>query len=108
MITTKAIVEMLEFMSKSDMFEDYYNTFSVAGDPNDIGWFKSFGEGTPVAYNARIKSGTIGRVKSHSGYIKDKSGRLIAFSFIANNLSISGSSMTKIHEELLKAISNLD
>jgi D-alanyl-D-alanine carboxypeptidase/D-alanyl-D-alanine-endopeptidase (penicillin-binding protein 4) len=108
MITAKTFVDLFAHVAKTDYFEDYYHTFSLAGDSTDIGFFKRFGVGTEVAYNARIKSGTIGRVKCHSGYIKDKSGRLIAFSFLANNLSISGDSVLDIHKELLKAIARLE
>lgn len=108
MITAKTFVDLFACAAKSEYFEEYYKTFSVAGDSTDIGFFKKFGVGTEVAHNARIKSGTIGRVKCHSGYIKDKSGRLIAFSFLANNLAISGNSVLDIHKELLKAIAKIE
>ena len=100
-ITTRTMVDLLVAMSKTPVFGAYYASLSVAGDPNDAGLSKSFGANTELAMNARIKTGLIQSVRSHSGYVKDSSGRLIAFSMIANNFSGRFRLIDDIHKELL-------
>ncbi len=105
MISAKLMGDMLTGLSKKEYFKDYLSTISLAGDPSDIGFFKSFGKGTPVEMNARIKSGTIQQVKCHSGYVRDSKGRLIVFSFLANNHHGSSSAITGYHEKLVISLS---
>ena len=106
-ISAKTMVELLEFMTKNEFFEPFYNSLAVAGDPADISSFSNFGTRTAIEKNARIKSGTIGGVKSHSGYLKDRSGRMIAFSFIANNFSGASYLITDIHKDLMIRLAEL-
>ena len=101
LITTKTMVELLKFMTTQSSFKSYYNSLSVAGDEDDEGSFNSFGNGTVIENNARIKSGFISNIRSHSGYVRDRSGRLIAFSFICNNYHGSTSTINKIHKDLI-------
>jgi serine-type D-Ala-D-Ala carboxypeptidase/endopeptidase (penicillin-binding protein 4) len=107
MITTKMMTEMLREVSKQPFFESFYNSLAVAGDLADLGFFKSWGKGTKIAGNARIKSGLINGVRSHSGYVKDSSGRLIAYSFIANNFSGSHRKIDSLHTKILIQLANI-
>jgi len=104
-ITPRAMVEFLNAMRNETCFEDYLNSISLAGDPNDVGYFKKWGLGTPLARNARIKSGLIEGVRSHSGYLKDQNGHWIIFSFIANHFKGHYTQIDKIHEKLLILLS---
>jgi len=100
-VTAKMMVKLLSFMTKQKGFNSFYNSLGIAGDPDDISSFKDFGANTILAKNARIKSGLINGVRSHSGYLKDRSGRLIAFSMIANNYSGSVREVNEIHKKVL-------
>ena len=106
-ISAKTMVELLEFMAQNESFDSFYNSLAVTGDPADISSFSGFGRGTAIEKNAHIKSGTIGGVKSHSGYVKDRNGRMIAFSFIANNYSGASYLITNIHKELMIKLAEL-
>lgn len=106
-ITTRTFVEFLEYMYKSKSFDAFYNSLGITGDKDDIAAFGNYGTGTSLEKNGRIKSGFIGGVRSHSGYIKDKNGRMIAFSFIANNYNGSSSNISKIHEKIMIELSEL-
>lgn len=106
-ITAKMMVDLLAAVKQQPFFDDFYHSLAVAGDPNDLGFFKRYGKNTPVEKNARIKSGTIGGVRSHSGYIHDSNDRLIAFSFIANYYSGSMSKINAMHLQLLIALASL-
>jgi len=101
LISAKMMAQLLGKMEKRRSFEAFYNSMSLAGDPDDVGFFKSFGRNSVIEKKCRIKSGLIQGVRSHSGYLTTKSGRLIAFSFIANNLTKSYRKIDKIHETLL-------
>ncbi|WP_081475137.1 D-alanyl-D-alanine carboxypeptidase/D-alanyl-D-alanine endopeptidase [Caldithrix abyssi] len=107
-ITVRTMVEFLNAMRHDEQFTDYLHSLSLAGDPNDVGYFKKWGVGTKLAKNARLKSGLIESVRSHSGYLRDSSGRWIIFSFIANNFDGHFSAIDRIHESLLIQLSNLE
>lgn len=106
-ISAKLMSQMLLAMAKHKEFKTFYNSMAVAGDPKDIGFFKRFGAGTAIEKNARIKSGLINKVRSHSGYVNDKNGRLIAFSFIANNFDGRVKEINNIHKKLLIALAKM-
>jgi len=107
-ITTKIMVSLLIKMAKSKNFNTLYNSFSIAGDTNDVGNFRTFGIGTAIANNARIKSGYMSGVRSHSGYLKDKKGRLIAFSMIANNFTCPYKQIDNIHKQIMIMLAKLN
>jgi D-alanyl-D-alanine carboxypeptidase/D-alanyl-D-alanine-endopeptidase (penicillin-binding protein 4) len=106
-ITTKMMVDVLSLAYKQPCFSSFYNSLGVTGDPNDISYYSKYGVGTELAFNGRIKSGLINNVRSHSGYIKDKDGRTIVFSLIANNYNGSVSAIDKIHINLMVALARL-
>ncbi|HZW40383.1 MAG TPA: D-alanyl-D-alanine carboxypeptidase/D-alanyl-D-alanine-endopeptidase [Ignavibacteriaceae bacterium] len=105
-ITTKMMCKLLSFMTTQPTYDAFYNSLGIAGDPNDISSFKNFGANTLIAKNARIKSGTINGVKSHSGYVKNKKGDLISFSIITNNYDGSSSKLTNIHSKIVQMIAD--
>jgi len=107
-ITAKIMVSLLIKMTKSKNFNTLYNSFSIAGDTNDVGNFRTFGIGTAIANNARIKSGYMSGVRSHSGYLKDKKGRLIAFSMIANNFTCPYKQIDNIHKQIMIELAKLN
>ncbi|MBL1214750.1 MAG: D-alanyl-D-alanine carboxypeptidase/D-alanyl-D-alanine-endopeptidase [Ignavibacteriae bacterium] len=107
MITTKMMTEMLAKITGQQFYNSFYKSLGVAGDPTDLGFFKSWGRGTKIAGNARIKSGLINRVRSHSGYVNDSDGKLIAYSFIANNINGSHRTIDKLHRQILIELANI-
>ncbi|MBZ0200665.1 MAG: D-alanyl-D-alanine carboxypeptidase/D-alanyl-D-alanine-endopeptidase [Ignavibacteriaceae bacterium] len=107
-ITAKMMAELLSFMTTTKVFDSFYNSLAVAGIPDDEGLFTSYGKGTAIAGNARIKSGFITGVRSHSGYVRDKKGRLIAFSFIANNYPGLTSKINELHKQIIIALAGIE
>lgn len=101
MITAKMMTELLSAVYGKTYFKQFYNSLSIAGDPDDDGSFKWFGRGSILEKNARIKSGYIKGVRSHSGYMKGKSGKLIAFSIITNNFTTEVKNINNIHKDIL-------
>ncbi len=108
MITTKIFCDYLSAMTKRPVFPDFYKTFATAGDDGDFGYVVYFGKDTPAAKNAKVKTGYIGGVRSHTGYVSTQSGRMIAFSLIANNYHCKTKEVTKIHEQVVVALASME
>lgn len=107
MITAKIMVKLLIFMTKQKVFDTFYNSLVVADKYYDSGIRTHSGMKYLVAGNARIKNGLITGVRSHSGYIKDQKGRLIAFSIIANNHLGTMKQIDEIHKKVLLYLAEL-
>lgn len=107
-ITTKMMVELLEMITKKEYFNAFYNSLAVVGDPTDISSFKTMGRGTEIEKNAHIKSGVISGVRAYSGYLKDRKGRTIIFSLIANNFNGEGSDVSFVHKKIMIELARLN
>jgi D-alanyl-D-alanine carboxypeptidase/D-alanyl-D-alanine-endopeptidase (penicillin-binding protein 4) len=107
MITTKVFSDYLSGMAQRESFDNFYNTFARAGDDKDFGYVQYFGDNTAAAKNAHVKTGYIGGVRSHTGYVRDMDGRMITFSLIANNYHCKTKEITKIHEKVVVALANI-
>ncbi len=64
-------------------------------------WFASFYHGLPLQNSIKMKSGSIGGVRSYTGYIKSKAGAEYTFAFIINNYD--GSSGT-VREKMWRVL----
>ena len=107
-VTTKMMTNLLEMVSKQKYFKSFYNSLPVLGDPNDISNYKFLGRGTELEKNARIKSGSSTGVRAYSGYLKDKKGRAIIFSLIANNYNGEGSEVSFVHKKIMIELARLN
>lgn len=105
-VTPKMMAKLLSYNTKQKMFSAFYNSLGIAGDTTDISFYTRYGIGTPIQNNARIKSGFINLVRSHSGYLKAKSGRLISFSLITNNYNTSLRNIDELHKQIMIMLYN--
>jgi D-alanyl-D-alanine carboxypeptidase/D-alanyl-D-alanine-endopeptidase (penicillin-binding protein 4) len=104
---TRLFAELLASLTTSPIFDAYYESLSVAGDPQDIGYMKNMCKGTSAAKNVRAKTGLINRVRAHSGYVSTKSGKFLSFSMIANDYSGSYRAIDKVHEKIMIQLAEL-
>jgi len=65
-ITTNALVTVMQYARQQD-------------------WFASFMNALPLQNGIKMKSGSIGGVRSYTGYVKSKTGAEYTFAFIINN-----------------------
>lgn len=81
-LTTKHLTQMLIAVQQSSYANSFYESLAVAGKSGTMQFrcLRSAAEN-----NLRAKSGSIGKVRSFAGYVKTKSGVLLAFSIIVNN-----------------------
>jgi D-alanyl-D-alanine carboxypeptidase/D-alanyl-D-alanine-endopeptidase (penicillin-binding protein 4) len=104
---TRFFAELLAAINSDKIFEAYYHSLSVAGDPNDIGYMKNMCKGTLAAKNLRAKTGLINRVRAHSGYVSTRSGKRLSFSMIANDYSGSYRAIDRVHEKIMIQLAEL-
>lgn len=76
-------IQVLDFMSSSDLWEDYWSTLPEAGVRRELGrMYRS-----PAAGNLRAKTGTLDRVSALSGMVTTRSGERIVFSILSNEVA---------------------
>lgn len=82
-------------------FGDFYNQLAIAGK---TGTLRNIGRSSAAEGNVRAKSGSMNRIRSYTGYVTTRSGRLLSFSIMVNNYACSGYRMRKKLETLLIAL----
>ncbi|MDC0231263.1 D-alanyl-D-alanine carboxypeptidase/D-alanyl-D-alanine-endopeptidase [Aureispira] len=82
-------------------FNDFYNQLAIAGR---TGTLKNICRNSAAENNIRAKSGSMNRIRSYTGYVTTKSGKMLSFSIIVNNYSCTGYMMKKKLESFLIAL----
>ena len=83
------------------LFDPFYASLPDAGK---TGALKHMFKGTVAIGKLKAKSGGMSRVRSYVGYARSKSGKLLAFSIIANNFEGSSSTIRKKMEKVMLAM----
>lgn len=104
---TRFFAELLDAVADEDFFESYFNSLGIAGDPDDIGYMSNMCRGTRAANNLRAKTGSIDRIRAHSGYVRSRSGKLLSFSMIANEYTGSRRTVDRLHEKVMVLLAEL-
>ncbi len=101
-VSTKIMAQLMRklYIDKTT-FGDFYNQLAIAGE---TGTLKNIGRNSAAQGNVHAKSGSMNRIRSYTGYVTTKSGKLLSFSVIVNNYSCSGWAMKKKLEQLLIAM----
>ncbi|MFA6584397.1 MAG: D-alanyl-D-alanine carboxypeptidase/D-alanyl-D-alanine-endopeptidase [Elusimicrobiaceae bacterium] len=102
MVSAETITAMLSALAKKDYFPYFLDSLPVTGTKGDK--LRNFCAGTRLDTCVFIKSGSMPKVRSYSGYIKNPDGRRIAFSFIVNNYSLPPDRIPALLERLLLAL----
>ncbi|MDR2127189.1 MAG: D-alanyl-D-alanine carboxypeptidase/D-alanyl-D-alanine-endopeptidase [Prevotellaceae bacterium] len=101
-VTTKFLCEYLTAMYNSDVYEDFIQSFPIAGVD---GTMKNMLKKTAAEGNVKAKSGSLSAVRSYSGYLTAKSGQDLCFSFIFNNFTCKSAVITSKIEKLMILLS---
>lgn len=100
-LTASFMCELLSYMvTQSPNSEIFIASLPEAGISGSI---KNFLKGTTLEGNARLKSGSMSRVKGYAGYIK-KNGKHYAVALFVNNYSCDGRPMNQAIEQLLVSL----
>jgi D-alanyl-D-alanine carboxypeptidase/D-alanyl-D-alanine-endopeptidase (penicillin-binding protein 4) len=97
-ISAAQFCDILIKYTKDASFEVFFNSLPIAGR---TGTLRNMFKNTSAENNLRAKSGTMGDIKSYTGYVNNKKGDRIAFAIIANNYSCSNAEIRKKVEKIL-------
>ena len=88
-----------------NLFPTFYNTLAIGGKEGTVRYL--FKNNKAVGSRIRVKSGSIRRVRAYCGYAKTRSGKIMAFSIMANNFTGKSSHIRLRMETIMLAIANL-
>ena len=99
LVTTTFLANLMRSAYRNKAISQaFYDSLPEAGKSGTLRYrFR----GTAAQGKIRAKTGTLGGVRSFTGYATSASGKLLAFSFIVNNFSGSGTAMRKKMERVM-------
>jgi len=101
-VTAKFMAQLMRKVARdSKIYDDFRNSLPIAGKSGGMSYTL---RGTAAAGKVRAKTGTLNRVRSLTGYVESKSGKLLSFSIIVNNYRGSGGQVRKKMEKVLLAM----
>lgn len=102
--TPETIIRVLDAMRRAPTFELFRNALPVAGVDGTIA---SRMRGTAAQGNVHAKTGTLDMVRSLSGYVTTADGRLLLFSVLANNWTVSVREVERVQDVLAVRLATL-
>lgn len=104
-VTPNFLCQLLCKMARdSSTYSAFYNSLPIAGKNGSM---TNIGKGTFIETNLRAKTGYINRVRSYAGYVKTKSGKMLAFTIIVNNYTCSAKEAKQALEEFMIGLAEL-
>jgi len=97
MVSPETVVRVLSVMRRSPQFQTYYDALPVAGVD---GTLETRMRGTAAEANVRGKTGTLGSVRSLSGYVTTKGGGQLIFSVLCNNYLTSTAYISRVQDSI--------
>lgn len=100
-ISTRQLSSIMKAYTTDSLFPAYIKTLPIAGKTGSISniFKNSFAEN-----NLTAKSGYMRNIRSYTGYVTNKSGKLLTFAIIANNHSFSAAAMKAQLEKIMVLI----
>ncbi|MBM4171421.1 MAG: D-alanyl-D-alanine carboxypeptidase/D-alanyl-D-alanine-endopeptidase [Ignavibacteria bacterium] len=83
LVTPRQIINLLNYMYKSEFFNPFYESLPIAGVDGTLSMRM---RKTSAEKNVRAKAGYNNYVSSLSGYVKTVASEILAFSILVNNL----------------------
>jgi len=100
LVSPHAVVTLLRFISKQPWVESFKGTLPVAGvDGSLADRFKN----TPAQGRVYAKTGSLGGVKSLSGYATTNRGDTVVFSILTNNFNVPAKKVTDAIDDIVQA-----
>ena len=104
MVSPETLVRVLSVMRRSPHFRQYFDALPVAGVD---GTLETRMRGTPAEANVRGKTGTLGGVRSLSGYVTTKGGGQLIFSVLSNNFMTSTAYISRVQDSIAVRLSRM-
>ena len=105
-VTAKQLVQLLTIFAKDTIiFDAFYQSLPICGESGTV---SSLCKGTMAESNVHAKSGYMSRVRCYTGYVTTRSGRMLAFSMLANNHGYTPMGMRDKLEGLMVLMAELE
>jgi len=104
MVSPETIVRVLDAMRRGPHFQAYFDAFPVAGVD---GTLRSRMRGTMGEANVRGKTGTLGNVRSLSGYVTTAGGRVLLYSILCNNYLVGTDVVSRVQDTIAVRLARL-
>ncbi|HEX7892888.1 MAG TPA: D-alanyl-D-alanine carboxypeptidase/D-alanyl-D-alanine-endopeptidase, partial [Terriglobales bacterium] len=103
LVTPHAIVELLQYAQTQPWGKEFRDSLPVAGVDGSLA--ERFKDLDPAAH-IYAKTGSLGGVKTLSGYAITPKGEMLAFSILANNFSVPGKRVNEVIDSIITAAVN--
>ena len=104
-ISPRATVRVLDAMRRSPHFRPYYDAMPIAGVDGTI---RNRMKGTPAEGNVHAKTGSVAMARSLSGYVTTANGRLLIFSFLANNWTVNIRAVERVQDAIAVRLAGME
>jgi len=99
LVTAEFFDQLLRYMYKSKLRNDFISSLPVAGKS---GTLQHFGKNTPLVGNWKAKTGSMTGVRTFCGYISTKKGKILAITILINNYTSLHSLSNKLQKLLIQ------
>lgn len=103
LVSPRAVVDLLIYAKSQAWGKEFHDSLPVAGVDGSLA--DRFKDLAPTAH-VYGKTGSLGGVKTLSGYAVTAKGEEIAFSILANNYSVSGKHVNDLIDSIITAVVN--
>ena len=103
LVTPHAVVQLLQFAAGEPWGKEFRDSLPVAGIDGSLA--DRFKEIDPAAH-VYGKTGSLGGVKTLSGYAVTAKGELLAFSILSNNFNLPGKRVNDVIDSIVAAAVN--
>ena len=103
LVTPHAVVELLRYASAQPWGSEFRDSLPIAGKDGSLA--DRFKDLDPAA-QIYGKTGSLGGVKTLSGYAVTSKGEQITFSILANNFSLPGKRVNEVIDSIIEAAVN--
>jgi D-alanyl-D-alanine carboxypeptidase/D-alanyl-D-alanine-endopeptidase (penicillin-binding protein 4) len=104
MVTPATLIRVLDAMRRSQHFQTFYDAMPVAGVD---GTLRTRMRGTSGEANVRGKTGTLGNVRSLSGYVTTAGGQLLLYSVLCNNYLVGTDYVSRVQDTIAVRLARL-
>ena len=104
MVSPETVVRVLDTMRRSRNFQAYYDAMPIAGVD---GTLRTRMRGTTGEANVRGKTGTLGNVRTLSGFVTTAGGATLIFSVLCNNYLVSTDHISRVQDSVAVRLTRL-
>jgi serine-type D-Ala-D-Ala carboxypeptidase/endopeptidase (penicillin-binding protein 4) len=97
LVSPETLVRVLNAIRADTAYKVFYDALPIAGVDGTIGGRM---RGTPAQGNVHAKTGTLGMVRSLSGYATTADGHLLIFSMLANNWTVNVREVERVQDAI--------